>query len=118
MVRIPIGNERSARVEVRSIGPDANPYLTLYALLKTGVEGPQGAPKKASYLPDNIYDALQDFKKSKYMKELLGADVHEKFGELKEAAADRCPRALGSRVKRGEIMFHHEVTNQFLWSKF
>ena len=47
-----------------------------------------------------------------------GADVHEKFAELKEAAADRSPRSLGSRVKRGEIMFHHEVTNQFLWSKF
>ncbi len=29
MVRIPIGNERSARVEVRSVGPDANPYLVL-----------------------------------------------------------------------------------------
>src|SRR5258708_3645411 len=34
MVRIPLGNERSARVELRSIAPDANPYLALYALVK------------------------------------------------------------------------------------
>ncbi|MFN9974585.1 MAG: glutamine synthetase, partial [Phycisphaerae bacterium] len=26
MVRIPIGNEKSSRVEVRSVGPDAIPY--------------------------------------------------------------------------------------------
>ena len=39
MVRIPIGNERSARVEVRSVAPDANPYLVLYSLLKTGLSG-------------------------------------------------------------------------------
>ncbi len=29
MVRIPLGNERSARIEVRSVAPDANPYLAL-----------------------------------------------------------------------------------------
>lgn len=39
MVRIPIGNEKSARVEVRSIAPDANPYLAIYTLLRTGLEG-------------------------------------------------------------------------------
>src|SRR5207249_8482783 len=39
MVRIPIGNERSARVEVRSVGPDANPYMALLTVFKTGLEG-------------------------------------------------------------------------------
>ena len=29
MVRIPIGNERSSRVEVRSVAPDANPYMVM-----------------------------------------------------------------------------------------
>ena len=42
MVRIPLGNEKSARVEVRSIAPDANPYLAIYTLLRTGLEGPLG----------------------------------------------------------------------------
>lgn len=120
MVRIPIGNERSARVEVRSIGPDANPYLMLYSLLKTGLEGPSTYKEKgaATYLPDNINPAISDFRESKYMQQLLGKDVHEKYAELKMAGAERCPRSLGTRVKRGEIMFHHEVTNQYLWTKF
>ena len=39
MVRIPIGNEKSMRVEVRSVSPDANPYLVLYSVFKTGIEG-------------------------------------------------------------------------------
>ncbi len=39
MVRIPIGNERSSRVEVRSVAPDANPYMVLYSVFRTGIEG-------------------------------------------------------------------------------
>jgi glutamine synthetase len=34
MVRIPLGNEKSARIEVRSVSPDTNPYLLFYSLLK------------------------------------------------------------------------------------
>src|SRR5439155_16816857 len=39
MVRIPLGNERSSRVEVRAVGPDANPYMVLYSVFKTGLDG-------------------------------------------------------------------------------
>src|SRR5258708_27169900 len=39
MIRIPVGNERTARIEVRSIGPDANPYLLLYTIFQTGLKG-------------------------------------------------------------------------------
>jgi glutamine synthetase len=123
MVRIPLGNERSARIEVRSIAPDANPYLAIYALLRTGVEGPQSEEEgdkrpRTRFLPDNIYDAIRLFKSSKFSTGLLGDEVQSKFAELKQAAAERSPKALGARVKRGEIMFHHEVTNQYLWSQF
>jgi glutamine synthetase len=44
--------------------------------------------------------------------------VHEKYAELKLASAERCAKALGARVKRSEIQFHHEVTNQYLWGQF
>jgi glutamine synthetase len=44
--------------------------------------------------------------------------VHEKYAELKLASAERCAKALGARVKREEIQFHHEVTNQYLWGQF
>jgi glutamine synthetase len=123
MVRIPIGNERSARIEVRSIAPDANPYMAIYAMLKTGYEGPLPAKGKdvrsgETVLPDNIYDAIANFRASAFAKELLGEEVHGKYADLKEASADRCPRRLGTVVKPSEIQFHHEVTNQYLWNQF
>ena len=37
MVRIPIGNEKSMRVEVRSVAPDANPYMVLYSIFKSDI---------------------------------------------------------------------------------
>jgi len=121
MIRIPIGNARSARVEVRSTAPDANPYLVIYTLLKTGLEGPL-PPTQMRYgntiLPDNINDALQTFRGSAAIADLLGAEVQTKYAHLKATVADRCPRLLGSLIKRAEVQFHHEVTNQYLWSKF
>ena len=47
MVRIPLGNERTSRIEFRSVSPDANPYLLLYSLLRAGQEGPLPDPADA-----------------------------------------------------------------------
>ena len=121
MIRIPIGNARSMRAEVRSIAPDANPYMLIYALLKTGLEGDLPATSlrnNTATLPDNIYDAIQDFRSSEAMTRLLGPEAHAKFVDLKRVVADRCPRLLGNKIKRAEVQFHHEVTNQYLWSRF
>jgi glutamine synthetase len=123
MVRIPYGNERSTRVEVRSVAPDANPYMALYTLVRTGLEGPQakanaGTRERTRFLQSNIQDAIRAFKSSNYAKELLTEDVVTRFAALKQMQADRCPRDLGSLVKTSEVQFHHEVTNQLLWSKF
>lgn len=125
MVRIPLGNEQSARIEVRSIAPDANPYLAIYAILRTGLEGPlpedaenEIRRSRTRFLPDNIYDAIRHFKGSDFAARLLGDQVQAKFAEVKQLSADRCPRALGSQIKTAEVQFHHEVTNQYLWSIF
>jgi glutamine synthetase len=122
MVRIPIGNERSARVEVRSVGPDANPYMVLYSIFKTGIEGDISKIKNLRnadrYLPDNIYDAMADFRKAEWTTTLLGADVKGRYADLKQASADRCARLLGTVVKAPEVQFHHEIYNQFLWNQF
>jgi len=74
--------------------------------------------ERTKFLPDNIYDAIRLFKGSKLMSDLLGAEVHQRFVDLKTMQADRCPRALGSTIKTSEVQFHHEVTNQYLWSQF
>src|SRR6201996_5883889 len=122
MVRIPIGNEKSMRVEVRSVAPDANPYMVLYSIFKTGIQGDTSKTKNLRqaerYLPDNIYTALDDFRKAKWTTELLGEDVKGRYADLKQAAADRCARLLGTFVKAPEVQFHHEVYNQFLWNMF
>lgn len=121
MIRIPLGNRRSARVEVRSVAPDANPYLSIYTLFRAGLEGPnKGSGVRAGdeILPDNIYDAIASFERSSFVATLLGEDVQQKFAELKQNSADRCPRKLGALIKPSEIQFHHEVTNQDLWNRF
>ncbi|GIU75106.1 MAG: glutamine synthetase [Bryobacteraceae bacterium] len=122
MIRIPIGNARSMRVEVRSVGPDANPYLVLYSLFRTGLEGEiaemENLRQAERYLPDNIYDAIENFRKSTWTTKLLGEDVKARFADLKQASADRCPRLLGTFVKTPEVQYHHEVYNQYLWSLF
>jgi len=122
MVRIPIGNDKSARVEVRSVGPDANPYMVLYSLFRSGLEGETAKianlRQADRYLPDNIYTALEDFRKADWTTKLLGEDVKGRYADLKQASADRCPRLLGTVVKQGEVQFHHEVYNQLLWGMF
>jgi len=121
-IRIPIGNSKSARIEVRSVGPDANPYLVLYSIFKTGVDGDiskiANLRQAERYLPDNIQDAIQDFKSSPWVAKILGADVQGRFVDLKQASADRNARALGTFVKPGEVQYHHEVYNQLLWNNF
>ena len=122
MIRIPIGNEKSMRVEVRSVSPDANPYMVLLSVFKTGLEGDTSKIKNLRqaerYLPDNIYTAIEDFRKSAWTTKLLGEDVKNRYADLKQASADRCPRQLGTFVKAPEVQFHHEVYNQFLWNLF
>jgi glutamine synthetase len=122
MVRIPIGNEKSSRVEVRSVSPDANPYLVLYSIFKSGLQGTAAKIKNLRqaerYLPDNIYTALEDFRASEWTTTLLGEDVKARYADLKQGSADRCPRLLGTFVKPPEVQYHHDVYNQFLWNRF
>lgn len=123
MIRVPVGNERTARIEVRSIAPDANPYLLLYTLLQVGLKGevqptyPRGE-EQVQLLPGTIQEAAGLFEASSLMRKLLGEHNVEKYLSYKRMAADRSPRDLGTLVKTSEIIYHHEVTNQALWNRF
>src|SRR5208337_932710 len=80
MIRVPLGNERSMRTEVRAVAPDANPYLLLYSIFRTGLQGTTAKIKdlrsgKERYLPDNIYTAIENFRNAEWTTELLGEDV-------------------------------------------
>src|SRR5580658_8578976 len=122
MIRIPIGNEKSMRVEVRSVAPDASPYMVMYSIFKSGLEGETSKIKNLRqaerYLPDNIYTAIDHFRNAEWTTKMLGADVKNRYADLKQAAADRCSRLLGTFVKAPEVQYHHEVYNQYLWNQF
>ena len=122
MIRVPIGNHRSMRTEVRAVAPDANPYLALYGIFKTGLDGEistaAGLRDGGKFLPDNIQTAIEDFQDSAWIAKILGADVQGRYADLKQASANRCPRELGTFVKGSEVQFHHEVYNQSLWNLF
>lgn len=125
MVRIPLANENRARIEVRSIGSDANPYLLFYTLLKVGLEGPQSDKEekenkrfRTRFLPSTLYDAIRLFKSSDLMTEVIGSETKDKILSIKSNQADKCPRALGNNIKVSEVIYHHEVTNQYLQGLF
>jgi len=74
------------RTEVRAVAPDANPYLSLYGIFKTGLDGEISKAKDlragGRYLPDNIQKAIADF-------EIIGVD-QERF------SAETCRDAMPS----------------------
>ncbi len=121
MIRLPVGNDKTTRIEVRSVAPDANPYLVLLTIMKAGLEGKKKKELKRERihtLPSNIYDALALFKKSAFVEKVLGTSNVQKIVHYKELAANRSPKDLGALVKTGEVIYHHEITNQILWNNF
>jgi len=102
MVRIPIGNEKSMRTEVRAVAPDSNPYMVMYSIFKTGIDGETSKIKNLRsaerYLPDNIYTALDNFEKADWTTKLFGC---RRQGSLCRVEARRCrPLPAGSRHGR------------------
>ncbi len=130
VIRIPLANEKSARIEIRAVAPDANPYLTYFAVLHAGMEAimfpektyqeikQQVTKKPVKKLYGNILDALFAYRSSQFLKDILGEENHTKYYDIKKAVADRSPKELGGKVKRGEVIYHHEITNQILWNDF
>jgi glutamine synthetase len=124
MIRIPLANERTARIEVRSVAPDSNPYLALFGLLRTGIDDKLPSDDKSDkrprlrFLPGTINDAIRLFKASDYMTSILGDSAKSKYVDWKVDVAHRNPRELGTSVKDAEVLYHHEVTNQYLWNQF
>jgi len=112
LVRVPMykpGKEKSTRVEFRCPDPACNPYLSFSLMLAAGMEGiknkyPLPEPieenifemdierrKEAGIetLPDNLFEALQYFEKSKIARETLGDHIFFKFIENKKIEWDR-----------------------------
>lgn len=87
-VRVIEGSENSTRFEKRDAGADCNPYLRIAVDIASGLDGLENKiepskvtlgdaykDKKALKLPDNIADAINLAKKSKWLKNVLGEDL-------------------------------------------
>jgi glutamine synthetase len=98
MVRVPLykpGKEQATRVELRNPDPAANPYLAFAAMLAAGLDGIEKGmelpPEAANNiyemteaeraeagigsLPEDLYQAIQEFEKSSFVREALGDHV-------------------------------------------
>ncbi len=128
MIRVPLGNEKSARIEVRSVAPDAHPYLLLYLFYLAGEEGRKATGetrnklkkllddkgREIEILPSNIQDAIVVFEGSEFTEESMGSEFKAKYVKAKQSVADRSPKLLGKNIKKWEILDHHAIRNQQL----
>ncbi len=123
MIRVPLGNEKTARIEKRTVAPDTNPYLMFFATIRAGLESALGTPEEqaefrkiregeAKKLPTTLKQAVDLFGRSDFIKRILADRNRDKFLELKKQARDRSPKDLGKNVHKVEVREHHEVGDQ------
>lgn len=112
LVRVPryrIGHENSTRIELRSPDPACNPYLAFSAMLGAGMKGVREnlelpPPVEENIytmspmnlrnhnigtLPGDLFEAVQELRKSDLMKEVLGDHVFNKLIDNKQIEWDR-----------------------------
>ncbi|MEG1805892.1 MAG: type I glutamate--ammonia ligase [Clostridia bacterium] len=99
LVRVPVSNEKSARIELRSPDPSCNPYLALAVIIGAGLDGIENqlTPPKSidanifklskeekisqsiDALPTSLSEALTELKKDKLIMEILGEQLSSIF---------------------------------------
>ncbi len=117
LVRVPmyqLGKEKSTRIEVRSPDPACNPYLAFAVMLGAGYEGvKKGYPlpdpieenifdmndrqrrrRRIKTLPESLFEALEEFKKSDLMKEILGEHIFAALIQNKTVEWDKFRTAV------------------------
>lgn len=102
LLRVPLyrpGNEKATRVELRCPDPACNPYLAFSVMLAAGLEGienkyelPQPVEpniytmameererRGVISLPGNLFEAILETEKSKFVKDTLGEHIFTRF---------------------------------------
>lgn len=108
MIRIPSIRGVQTRTEIRNVDCAANPYLAIAAILTAGLEGiknnydyvppvydnifeltrDERESKGILNLPENLKDAIKEFKKSEIMKKAFGEHIFNKYIIAKELEWD------------------------------
>ena len=106
LIRIPAIRGLATRTELRNVDPCANPYLALAGILACGLSGIEDTDEKDMIppvndnlfelsedeikarkivcLPETLHAAIEEFKESKILKEVLGTHLFPKYIEAKE----------------------------------
>ncbi|MCV2867764.1 glutamine synthetase family protein [Defluviimonas sp. WL0002] len=106
-LRIPAGELRARRIEHRPSGVDANPYLvatTVLAAIRHGLRnridpGPETtgngyADDDGGAMPRDWRSAIEAAKKSAFLKDALGVEMHRTFTAVKAAEYARVSRTV------------------------
>lgn len=103
LVRVPASRGISTRLELRSVDPSANPYLTMAVLLEAGLDGirkknvPPAEVNRNIYvmdeqerqaaeitdLPSTLHNAMKELRKNEVMQGALGEHIYSNFMEAK-----------------------------------
>ena len=104
LIRVPAARGLGTRVELRSPDCATNPYLAIAVCLAAGIDGiknnlqPVDSIQRDIYsmtdeerdeagienLPKNLYEAIQEMRKSDFVKGVLGKEVFKKYIKAKE----------------------------------
>lgn len=97
MIRVPFCRDSNTRIENRLPGADTNPYITLAAILASGLDGiknklnsPAPCTETDTYsenlaeLPHTLIDAINELKKDTYFKAILGEEFIDNYITLRE----------------------------------
>ncbi len=106
LIRIPAIRGLATRTELRNVDPCANPYLALAGILACGLYGIKNIDEKDTIkpvndnlfalsedeikarkivcLPETLHAAIEEFKGSEILKEVLGTHLFPKYIEAKE----------------------------------
>jgi glutamine synthetase len=106
-LRIPAGDIKARRIEHRPAGVDANPYLvaaTVLAAIRKGMrEGIDPGPETTgngyegedgALIPTDWKQAIDAAKRSDFLKDALGEDLHRTFTAIKAAEYARVMRTV------------------------
>ena len=108
LIRIPAVRGQATRAEIRSVDSSANPYLALAVILMSGLEGitsdaplidsvtdniylltrEQREAKGILNVPENLKDAIKEFKRDPLMLLTLGDHTYNKYIQAKEQEWD------------------------------
>ena len=116
LIRIPATRGMGTRIEVRSVDPSANPYLTLAAILAAGLDGIKNKLEAPAAVNDNLYqrtdaelqargiyalpatlkEALDLLDQSELVKNALGEHITSKYLKAKYKEYDEYRTAVHS----------------------